>query len=566
MEHRFEVKIFLTLFLLYSFFIYWATWNEDTRFFLTRAIVDENRFEIDTWYNQTGDRAFYDGHYYSDKDPGVSLLATPLYYILRKISPLIFGSTNRSVCDTYFLENYIPIVHCVAYDPFISTSKILMTLFTSSLFSSLMVLTFYKLSKIIFNNRKTAVFLAFVLGVGTLVLHSAIIFRDYGSATLFSFLGFYLLFRMKHEKNFNRKILILSGLLMGFSMTITIVSSITCLSCLLYLFFTHRKGLMYFLLGCVLGLLPFILYNTFSFEHPFTLPRFYLDPAIWSGMEGEKGIKPPNIFVGLRLLFYPYKGLFFYYPILLFSLVGMTKFYNNYRIETGLILLIFLAHVIVNSSWWAWWGGASFGPRHLVLAIPFMLLPLGCVLEEKARIVRVVVMIFLLVSVFHNFSGLQHIPDEMIDLKHRTRIKHAYSTSVSSLKILLNPLYDYYVPRFLKDGPRSLMFENLINRKIIDIDYWPMYYYFGGPNFQNDRVNLFNLGSMALKLKIPFLCLVPLSMGIIFIWRKEILKKERIDIFLAILFLVCLIFLEIRPLEIEESIRVVRNFTEYLIK
>jgi len=79
MEHRFEVKIFLTLFLLYSFFIYWATWNEDTRFFLTRAIVDENRFEIDTWYNQTGDRAFYDGHYYSDKDPGLSYLASPVY-------------------------------------------------------------------------------------------------------------------------------------------------------------------------------------------------------------------------------------------------------------------------------------------------------------------------------------------------------------------------------------------------------------------------------------------------------------------------------------------------------
>lgn len=46
---------------------------------LTRAIVDEGRLEIDSYYNETGDRAYYNGHYYTDKAPGLSFLALPVY-------------------------------------------------------------------------------------------------------------------------------------------------------------------------------------------------------------------------------------------------------------------------------------------------------------------------------------------------------------------------------------------------------------------------------------------------------------------------------------------------------
>jgi len=74
-----EIKIFFIFFVIYSFFIHWSGWNETSFFVLTRAIVDEGRLEIDSYYNQTSDRAFYDENYYSIKAPGLSFFASPIY-------------------------------------------------------------------------------------------------------------------------------------------------------------------------------------------------------------------------------------------------------------------------------------------------------------------------------------------------------------------------------------------------------------------------------------------------------------------------------------------------------
>ena len=77
--NRKETKIFLTFMITYLYFAQWYGWNEESNFSLVRAIVDENRFEIDSFYNATGDRSVYNGHYYSDKEPGLSFLASPTY-------------------------------------------------------------------------------------------------------------------------------------------------------------------------------------------------------------------------------------------------------------------------------------------------------------------------------------------------------------------------------------------------------------------------------------------------------------------------------------------------------
>lgn len=65
-----EIKIFLSTFVIYLLFLNWIGWAENSLYDLTRAIVDENRFEIDSFYNNTGDRLLINGHYYSNKAPG----------------------------------------------------------------------------------------------------------------------------------------------------------------------------------------------------------------------------------------------------------------------------------------------------------------------------------------------------------------------------------------------------------------------------------------------------------------------------------------------------------------
>jgi hypothetical protein len=75
----------LWLFGVFAYFIPAATWNPVSRFSLTRAIVEERSLRIDRYVDSTGDRAFFDGHWYTDKAPVPALLAVPAYAALHAL-------------------------------------------------------------------------------------------------------------------------------------------------------------------------------------------------------------------------------------------------------------------------------------------------------------------------------------------------------------------------------------------------------------------------------------------------------------------------------------------------
>ena len=56
-----------------------AGWNENSRFNLTRAIVDHGTLTIDTYRLNTGDKAQCGAHTCTDKAPGSSLVAVAPY-------------------------------------------------------------------------------------------------------------------------------------------------------------------------------------------------------------------------------------------------------------------------------------------------------------------------------------------------------------------------------------------------------------------------------------------------------------------------------------------------------
>src|SRR5439155_15440406 len=65
-----------------------------TRLALSRSIAERGSVNIDPYHRLTTDRAFYNGHWYSDKAPGLSLLAIPTIEALRGIDA-ISGSRSR---------------------------------------------------------------------------------------------------------------------------------------------------------------------------------------------------------------------------------------------------------------------------------------------------------------------------------------------------------------------------------------------------------------------------------------------------------------------------------------
>ena len=93
--------ISLALFLSMAYFYQGGGWNPNSRMNLVRSLGDEGSWSVDTWAHNTGDRAKFGEHYYSDKAPGVSYLALPFYSLYR----LFFGtpSSDRALMLASFL-------------------------------------------------------------------------------------------------------------------------------------------------------------------------------------------------------------------------------------------------------------------------------------------------------------------------------------------------------------------------------------------------------------------------------------------------------------------------------
>lgn len=523
-----EIKIFLTLIFIYLFFVQWYGWNEQSNLSLARAIVEEKRFEIDSYSNQTGDRSFYQGHYYTDKNPGLSFLSSPIYLtwgFLYNLFPQDFkqkySGDNRFIVE---LENdVVPIFTYLDPGFFILTSMILLTLFSSSIFSALTAVLIYKLSKKITNERYSLV-VALAYGLGTIAFINALHFMAEATAAFFSFFSFFILFYEKRRRFFG-----LAGIFAGFAIVVEHLNFFIALPLLFYAFYKDKKSSTLFILGLIIGVTPLLVYNFLNFNNPFSLALAYIDRSIFITAQSntlslsstfEKkfveasfdlgkileffNLKPnPNPYVMLRLLFYPYRGLFVYSPILLLSFVGMIFMLKKYRAELALILFILFSFLFIVSMRSSWWGGYCFGPRYLLSVIPFLTFPLAFAFNKFGLKLLPV----LLVSVFIVSLGLQPAEEDIYTWDTMS-VKN--ESSVNTFQVMLNPIEYQYIPIFLKYGPRSWVFESLTNGFIsIDTRIYPIS---KGDNFPFS------------KFFVPFLCLVPVFVVSILIWLRDIVR------------------------------------------
>ncbi len=91
---RERALLFVLLFVSFAYFYQAGGWNQNSRFDLVRAITNEGTLNIDPFKNSTGDKALHDGHYYSDKAPGLALTAVPLVAAVRPIYRAFGGDSE----------------------------------------------------------------------------------------------------------------------------------------------------------------------------------------------------------------------------------------------------------------------------------------------------------------------------------------------------------------------------------------------------------------------------------------------------------------------------------------
>ncbi len=127
---------------------------------------------------------------------------------------------------------------------------------------------------------------------------------------------------------------------------------------------------------------------------------------------------PATAIAGLLIL--PDKSIFIYSPPVVLFLVAWFKWFKSKTQEAILLLALLLIEFVAVISRPDWDGGSWWGPRYLVQVTPFLILPLGVLLESSHRAVRrlweIVFAIFFAMGLFVQILGAFSDDREYLDI------------------------------------------------------------------------------------------------------------------------------------------------------
>jgi hypothetical protein len=208
-ERKKEWLLFAILLICYAYFFpRWASWSQNSRLDLVMAIVDRGTLAIDEYYQNTGDYAYYNGHYYSDKAPGLSFVAIPFYMVFKEVastSPvasLMDKVAHSSAFDATLREGGTGLLSQKIY---FAMALYFATFFTISIPSALLGVLLYRVLGFFIEAERPRFFTALTYGLATPAFPYAGMFFSHQLVAFLLFGGFYLIFR-------RRKMLQWSGL------------------------------------------------------------------------------------------------------------------------------------------------------------------------------------------------------------------------------------------------------------------------------------------------------------------------------------------------------------------
>ncbi len=356
---------------------------------LTYAIVDRGTVTITGLERQTGDKAFFQGQYYSDKLPGYPLLATLPYFVAKSVLRLPDHPLNEDGFRYWAADYWVTL----------GTSGVL-----TAWAAALLVVAARELGC----RRWQAGLIGLAYGLSTPAYVYATLAYGHQASAFALFASFLLLWKKKERPRQSVQIFT-AGLLASYAAVIELqvgpVSAILGFYLLAQCLRRERRpdALAVFFVGALLPTVLLLIYNQLAFGSPWQMGYFHEATREFAQVHHAKnplGLTWPKWSKLVPLLWGRYRGLAFYAPILLLSVPGWFVLFVRRRRDVAVVsFLIVAAVILVNLSYPQWTGGWSAGPRLLVPCFPFAMLPVAGLLAGGTRVARVATIIAMVLAI-----------------------------------------------------------------------------------------------------------------------------------------------------------------------
>jgi len=392
-ENRIRGVLFLAFLLTYAYFFQGGGWNQNARLDQVWAVVVDGTLTIDRFMEptpNTGDAALYDGHYYPNKPPGVSLLGVPVAAALMAVEFLLgidsFGS--------------LKVLHLNAH--------VITVMTVSALSAALMVVFYTALNWLRPSPPWQRLLVTVGYGLGTLAFPWSTLFQSHQVSAALTFMVFALfLYRDFGQRGGSPgsgelplvgetpgrappqsrpaasrlgpasllNLDALAGLLGGLALMVGYNNAPVVALLAIYRFAGPRpaKATASFLVGFLPPIALLLAYHQLCFGSVLATSYRYENLQFEAPGGVIFGLPDPSVL--LEITVKPFRGLFWSSPLLLLAIPGFCVFlmrrYGR-QLEAIVCLAVVAYYFVFNLSFIHWHGGWCAGPRYLIPCLPFM--------------------------------------------------------------------------------------------------------------------------------------------------------------------------------------------------
>jgi hypothetical protein len=362
--------------LLFAFYAYShngeKSSNSLSRLYLLCAVVSEGTLMIDSYENGTGNIARFEGNVYSDKPPGTAALALPAFIFAHWVCRL---HIPKDATTSILALSWVTTAGAVGLLTAIGGAFMLAWLRRWSTDRYALYTT-------------VGVFLG-----ATPMIYSTMLYPHAITAALLS-LALWCIDSPSKSPVPPIKAAV-SGLSSGLAIACEPSAGVATAGVLCMLLLTDARRSGWWVLGAAFALSLLPAYSFACFGDPFRISYSYSTHAnIHEGFFGITTLFQPKR--TYELLFGSARGLFFWSPFLLLSVIGFYQLFQRDKLRFAVFYCTVIINVALITGYNFWAAGPSFGSRLLTPVVPFLALPVCLALEKLPRLGFVLIIISVL--------------------------------------------------------------------------------------------------------------------------------------------------------------------------